>query len=181
MWHNSSAILIFAATSAKAWSNRAEQVRGTINQVHHMMPKSNWVTQVETKEEELWRGVFSFSRRGKKGDLGQASNPPNIKKGVDVGWAAMVGCVSFISPSSNSISPRHPQLHPFREPGGVWEERVYVYGKRWGCLLLKASRVEPLALSPLHPTLAASPLPPRPFSGDKECPECPASPAVSNN
>lgn len=124
-----------------------------------MMPKSNWVTQVETKEAELWRGVFSFSRRGKKGDLGQARNPPKTKKGVDVGRAAMVGCVSFISPSSNSISPRHPQLHPFREPGGVWEERVYVYGKRWGCLLLKASRVEPLALSPPapHPCCIAPP------------------------
>lgn len=148
-----------------------------------MMPKSNWVTQVQTKEAELWRGVFSFSCRGKKGDSGRARNPLNTRKGVDGGRTAMVGCVSFISPSSNSTPPRHPQLHPFREPGGVWEERVYVYGKRWGCLLLKASRVEPLALSPLHPTPPSLPRPslPPPFSGDKECPECPASPAVSNN
>lgn len=124
-----------------------------------MLPKSNWVTQVQTKEVELWRGVFSFSRRGKKGNWGQARSPPNTRKGVDGGRTAMVGCVSFISPSSNSTRPRHPQPHPFWEPGGVWEERVYVCGKRWGCLLLKASRVEPLALSPLHPPLPRPSLP----------------------
>lgn len=34
-----------------------------------------------------------------------------------------------------------------------------MYGKRWGCLSLKASGGEPLALSPLHPTPTPASLP----------------------
>lgn len=117
---------------------------------------------------------------GKKGVWERRGTHQTLESGWMVDGRRRWGAISFISPSSSSPPPRHPRLLPFRERG----ECICVYGKCWGCLLLKASRVEPLALSALLPTPPSPPphrcLPP-PFSWDKECPECPASPAVSNN
>lgn len=91
---------------------------------------------------------------GKKGVWERLGTHQTLGSGWMVDGQRRWGAISFISPSSGSPPPpRHPRLRPFRERG----ECICVYGKCWGCLLLKASRVEPLALSALHPTPSSPP------------------------
>lgn len=145
------------------------------------------------------RSVFLLlSLWEKKGGSGHAGIPRNTERGrmvevmavMAVVAVVVVGCIFFLffSPSSNSILPRCPQLHPFREQGGsrggvcacVCLESV---GGVAGALVEAERSGTSCIVSPPapHPPHSLTPCLPPPFSRDKECPECLASPAVSNN
>lgn len=130
---------------------------------------------------------FSFSLWEKRG-LGTCWHPTALWKGAGGGGGGGGGggvrSLSFLPPSSNSTLPRCPQLRPFRELGGGRGVCVCVCVKCWGGGSYW-SRAEwnlwHCLPSCTPPPRCLTPCLPPPFSRDKECPECLASPAVSNN
>lgn len=151
------------------------------------MPKSNSVIETCRREvASMKRSVFLLLSLWEKRGLRTCWHLTKHWKGADGGGGGDGGglhFLSFFSPSSNSTLPRCPQLRPFREMGGGWGVCACVCllgggGSCWSRTEWNLLHCLP-SCTPSLPCL--TPCLPPPSSRDKECPECLASPAVSNN
>lgn len=144
------------------------------------MPKSNTEKGGEVCEEQCFSSSLPVGKTG----LGTWWHPTKHWKGAGgSGVGSGVHFLSFPRLSFNSTLPHCPQVHPFLEPGGACEVCVCVWkvlggGFYWNRTEWNLSHCLSSCTPP--PRCLTRCLPPS-FSTDKECPECLASPAVSDN